>query len=774
MITLRLDKKGGINRGDINMIETDNKSDVYIIQLYKGEEVYNLTGKTVELSILEKKRGYGDTFDLPIYEATTGKIKLEVLEGMTKTDGLFYFQITVKDSTGLVDNFPIFPVEIKNSLKDDIIGTVVNSPYMQILLDAVAKAEGAVDIVNDIKTDYDTAKTNLQANYTQTKTALQKDYDTTKTSLQTDYVAIKNNIQSDYNATKTNIQNDYNSLRKVIMDENASAELQGQINDINSDLDTKANKNELEVERKRIDNIIALPDGSTTADAELMDIRIGADGIQYDSSGEAVRQQFKNINNNVSNVINELEMATPLNLTFKIGSVHANGNENLNNKYNLVSNEFSLKSDTLTIVNTSGLPTTGFMLVQYNNDDSITKLGVYYDSQKTFNNTHSKYRILLTNGSVLTDTSLANSFKFYDGSQDSGSGSQTDTTSAISLATPTNYYILAGEELKLPYSSFIDDELKSEYPYLRSSGFWHKHQFKDYFKYKGITGDSYIDFTLYNENITKVISEKRMNIKVANINNINPTTVKNFMILGDSFIQSGGIVDVIVNKLNELGVTNINYVGTRTDTNTNSGNRYEGHGGYRAYDFINDPSLLRPEFPNNPFWNPTTRKVDFKYYCDNVVSVNGLDYVYIHLGVNDKLTDNLVGEQGNNEIVSRIVELVNYIHASYPNCKVIVDGLVTLSEDNEFTNFYYYRKDIFDYNSKLELALSQINNAYYIPSCLRFDSKYGYGYVYEKVYDNSGETRKVVKEWLHPSLVGYKMIADEVVPTFIYHCLMNK
>ena len=120
---------------------------------------------------------------------------------------------------------------------------------------------------------------------------------------------------------------------------------------ISSQLEHKANKNELEVERKRIDNIIALPDGSTTADAELMDIRIGADGIQYDSSGEAVRQQFKNINNNVSNVINELEMATPLNLTFKIGSVHANGNENLNNKYSLVSNEFSLSSKILTIVN---------------------------------------------------------------------------------------------------------------------------------------------------------------------------------------------------------------------------------------------------------------------------------------------------------------------------------------------------------------------------------------------------------------------------------------
>lgn len=294
MITLRLDKKGGINRGDINMIETDNKSDVYIIQLYKGEEVYNLTGKTVELSILEKKRGYGDTFDLPIYEATTGKIKLEVLEGMTKTDGLFYFQITVKDSTGLVDNFPIFPVEIKNSLKDDIIGTVVNSPYMQILLDAVAKAEGAVDIVNDIKTDYDTAKTNLQADYTQTKTALQKDYDKTKTSLQTDYVAIKNNIQSDYNATKTNIQNDYNSLRKVIMDENASAELQGQINDINSDLDNKANQVDLKTLENRMDSFVTLPEQSVSSvgDAELVDGRNGADGVTYNNIGNAIRGQM--------------------------------------------------------------------------------------------------------------------------------------------------------------------------------------------------------------------------------------------------------------------------------------------------------------------------------------------------------------------------------------------------------------------------------------------------------------------------------------------------
>ena len=71
-----------------------------------------------------------------------------------------------------------------------------------------------------------------------------------------------------------------------------------EIEEISSQLDTKANENELIVERKRIDSFTSLAQGSTTGDAELIDGRVGTDGVTYSNLGTAIRTQIKNINNN--------------------------------------------------------------------------------------------------------------------------------------------------------------------------------------------------------------------------------------------------------------------------------------------------------------------------------------------------------------------------------------------------------------------------------------------------------------------------------------------
>lgn len=116
------------------------------------------------------------------------------------------------------------------------------------------------------------------------------------------------NVSNSVMSTKILSSNEFTALTNALREIN---DIDKKFAEVSSQIAEKASKSDLEIERTRITNLATLKEGSTTGDAELKDIRVGADGTVYNSAGEAVRVQIKNLDNNINKLSNTITEVSP-------------------------------------------------------------------------------------------------------------------------------------------------------------------------------------------------------------------------------------------------------------------------------------------------------------------------------------------------------------------------------------------------------------------------------------------------------------------------------
>ena len=128
---------------------------------------------------------------------------------------------------------------------------------------------------------------------------------TKNTNMKTDIDSIKTDLgTAQLTTTAKNVKGAVNEVAaqyKDIVKKTITEEERNKLTSLNN-YDDASIKNDIQVQKVRIDSLASLKEGSTTGDAELIDARIGADGKTYTNLGDGIRTQLTDITTRIISI----------------------------------------------------------------------------------------------------------------------------------------------------------------------------------------------------------------------------------------------------------------------------------------------------------------------------------------------------------------------------------------------------------------------------------------------------------------------------------------